>query len=250
VLSHATAYHHELASRLRRILDDQLVGVYATGSYALGDYDPRRSDLDVVAVCRGSLSTEQKEAVVAAVRHESLPCPARGLEFVVYPERTVRMPTDRAGFELNVNTGPKIGFRVDFAPGDVERHWFPLDRAIAASRGTVIDGPPVEELFAPMPRDVLLPVIRESLEWHKRRDVGGDDDAVLNTCRTLRFLTDGVWTSKGEAGTWALDHVADRALVEAALASRNRSAELGRDRVEALIDDVLARAVQLESDSP
>jgi hypothetical protein len=39
--------------------------------------------------------------------------PARSLEFVLYPEETARIPTNEAGFVLNLNTGPKIGFRVD-----------------------------------------------------------------------------------------------------------------------------------------
>jgi hypothetical protein len=149
-------------------LAGDLLGIYLGGSIALQDFDPERSDVDVVAVSRHRLLEGQKRQIVQALRHEALPVPARGLEFVVYREHVVRIPTNEAAFELNLDTGRAIGFRADFAPGTIERHWFPLDRALIASAGIAIDGPPAGELFSPMPRDLLLPVIRESLTWHGR----------------------------------------------------------------------------------
>lgn len=66
---------------------------------------------------------------------------------------------------------------------------------------------PAAQLFSPMPRKLLLPVVRESLEWHLARGVAGDDDAVLIACRALRYVLDGVCSAKGEAGAWALARV-------------------------------------------
>ncbi|HEY6031242.1 MAG TPA: aminoglycoside adenylyltransferase domain-containing protein [Gaiellaceae bacterium] len=234
------AYHRELTERLAAILGERLLGVYASGSFGLTDFDGARSDLDVFAVCRPPVTSAEKQAIVAALRHEALPCPARGLEFVLYPEETARVPSAEAGFLLNLNTGPQIGFRVDEQPGAVERHWFPIDRAIVRSSGVALAGPPPQELFAPIPRALLLPVVRESLEWHRAPGNCGDDDAVLNACRSLRWLREDVWSSKSEAGAWALEHVDDPGLVAEALASRNRSARLDRERVVRLVDGVLA----------
>ena len=42
--------------RLRDVLGDELLGVYAGGSYALGAYEPGRSDIDVNAVVTGPLA--------------------------------------------------------------------------------------------------------------------------------------------------------------------------------------------------
>jgi predicted nucleotidyltransferase len=234
-------YHRELAGRLRGLLGAELVGVWAGGSYALGDFDPARSDLDVAAVARGPLAREAKLAVADALRHEALPVPARGLELVVYKAAAVGVPTAGEAFELNLNTGAQIPFRLDLEPGEIERHWFPLDRAILAAHGVAVLGPPAGEVFAPMPRELLLPAVHESLEWHLRRGVSGDDDAVLNACRSLRFLVEGRWSGKGEAGRWALAHVDDRELLQAALAARTRSAQLERERVERFVRAVLAR---------
>src|SRR3954454_8894976 len=47
-----SAYLFELVERAQATLADDLVGVYAGGSWALGGYEPGRSDLDVAVVVR------------------------------------------------------------------------------------------------------------------------------------------------------------------------------------------------------
>jgi hypothetical protein len=89
-------YLGELTRRLEAVLGDDLVGVYAGGSYALGEYEAGRSDLDVAAIVRAPLPPERAHEVVGAIRHEALPCPARGLEFVVYPLEVTRAATVEA----------------------------------------------------------------------------------------------------------------------------------------------------------
>lgn len=232
------AYHAELVARLRALLGEELVGVYTGGSWSLGDFEPDRSDLDAAAVSRASLPAAVKRDVVEALRHESLPVPARGLELVLYSEAAVRVPTVEAAFELNLNTGAGMALRADFEPDPLERHWFPIDRAILAEHGVALHGPPAGEVFAPLPRELLLPVVRESLEWHLRRGVTGCDDTVLNACRALRYFREGTWSSKREGGAWALELVDDRALVEDALASRTRGARLDGERVESLVRSI------------
>jgi Domain of unknown function (DUF4111)/Nucleotidyltransferase domain len=233
-------YHEEIVARLREVLGERLVGVYAAGSFALGAFDPTRSDVDVFAVCSGAVTTEEKHAIVHELRHESLPCPARGLEFVLYSESTVRVPNAEAGFLLNLNSGPRMDFHVDEEPGRIERHWFPLDRAIVRTAGVPLTGPPPAEVFAPMPRSILLPVVREGLEWYRVDGRSGDgSDAVLNACRSLRWFREDVWSSKTEAGAWALEQTTDTQLVRAALERRKGGPPLDGAQVAAFLDRVL-----------
>ena len=70
-------YLRELVARLRTALGDELLGVYAGGSFALGDFDQSLSDLDVAAVTATHAGRTTKQAIVELLRHESLPCPAR-----------------------------------------------------------------------------------------------------------------------------------------------------------------------------
>lgn len=234
-------YLAELTRRLGGVLGDALRGVYAGGSYALGAYEPGRSDIDVTAVAAGALSPAAKQAIVDRLRHESLPCPARGLELVVYPLATTRGGGGEPGFELNLNTGADMTFRVDEEPGEIEGFWFAIDRAILREHGVALAGPPPAELFAPIPRAALLPLLRESIDWHRDSEVPLGTDVVLNTCRALRFATEGTWSHKREAGAWA----AGDPVVDAALAGRPVDrAEVTRflDAAAARLDDAARQA--------
>jgi Nucleotidyltransferase domain len=186
-------YLTELTRRMQEILGEELVAVYAGGSYALGAYVHGSSDIDVTAVVAGPLDDATKQRLVDALRHEALPCPAIGLELVIYPRATTEVATIEPGFELNLNTGAQIGFRADFAPGDIEEFWFAIDRSILREHGRPVLGPPPGELLAPIPRAALAPVLEESMRWHR-----GDDtrNARLNIARSRHFLDTGRWISK------------------------------------------------------
>ncbi len=229
-------YLRELVARLRTALGDELLGVYAGGSFALGDFDQSLSDLDVAAVTATHAGRTTKQAIVELLRHESLPCPARGLEFVLYAEPVLRKATTDPGFELNLNTGARMSFRADYEPGE-ERHWFAIDRSVLAAHGLPLFGPPAGELFAPIPRGPLLEVVAEAVQWHRETHVVGSD-AVLNACRALRFAADGVWSSKSAAGAWALErHEAPR-LVAQALAARPSGESLAAHDVLRFLEGV------------
>jgi hypothetical protein len=229
------AYLDELVKALRGVLADDLLGVYAGGSWALGGYEPGRSDLDVAAVVRFPLAGEAKRAVVGAARHEALPCPARGLELVVYEQAAVGEPTAAATFELNLNTGARMAFRADEAPVPGELHWFALDRAILREHGVALLGPPPAEVFAEIPRELLLPVLADVLRWY--REDGDRYDAVLNACRALLFAEEGRWASKQAAGRWALGRLGDDELAAGAL----RQEPLDRAHVGAFLTWSVAR---------
>ena len=194
-------YLEELTHRLRRVLGDELLGAYAGGSFALGDYDRSRSDLDVSAVTRDRTPAETAVELVAAIRHEALPSPARGLEFVLYPLQTARARGVEPGFDLNLNTGPGLDFRADLEPVAGEGHWFAIDRSVLASHGVAVAGPPAPTLFRSASRAQLLLLLSETLRWFLREGSPGED-AVLNACRSLFYAREGTWTSKHAAGRW------------------------------------------------
>jgi hypothetical protein len=198
------AYLDELVSRLQAILGSSLVGVYAGGSWALGGYEPGRSDLDVSVVVREPLTDESTEEVVAALLHEAFACPARGLELVVYTAESAGAATTEPGFELNLNTGRGLTFRADREPQPGERHWFAIDRSVLSQHGIALFGPRAPDVFAPIPPETLRPVLAEVLRWYEREDPESED-AVLNAGRSLRFAEEGVWLSKPALRTWAAE---------------------------------------------
>jgi hypothetical protein len=241
-------YLAELVARVEAIFGGELVGVYVGGSYALGAYEPGRSDIDVAAVVSSPPSRATTETLVLAIRHESLPCPARGLEFVLYALADVREPSAEARYRLNLNTGAGIPFRADFEPNGSETHWFPIDRSILRQRGVALVGSRPEEVFAPLGHCRLLPLLLESLSWHSTAAARADD-AVLNACRAWRYAVEGIWSSKPAGGAWALAQPGAPPIVADALAARRGNAFLDPIAVDAAhrtarreIEKVLAEA--------
>ena len=196
------AYLAELVEKLQGILGASLVGVYAGGSWALGGYEPPDSDLDVAVVIREPLSDDGADRLVAAFRHEAFPCPARGLELVVYTRESAASATTDPGFELNLNTGARLTSRADREPQPGERHWFAVDRSVLAAHGIALLGSPAAEVFAQIAADDLRPVLVDVLRWYER-EAPESDDAILNAGRSLRFVREGVWLPKPALRAWA-----------------------------------------------
>jgi hypothetical protein len=228
-------------------MDGELVGVYVGGSYALGAYEPVRSDIDVAAVISSQGSRALKECVAAAVRHESLPCPARGLELVVYRRDAVQRGTTEAGFELNLNTGSSMAFRADFEANRAEAHWFPIDRSVLRECGVALCGPPPAEVFGALPRRPLATVLVESIRWHATAGARADD-AVLNACRAWRWAVDGVWSSKPAAGAWARSQPGAPPLIAESLAARHGNGQLDPPAVEIFLQDVVSAVEEVAAE--
>jgi hypothetical protein len=213
------AYDRALVSRVRGVLADDLVGVYLTGSRALGAYRPGRSDTDVMAVCRTPPPPTVKRRIVARLRHEALPCPARLLEFVLYADRAVA--AGDGGFEINLNTGRATPCHASFDAADEPPFWFVIDRAIVREYGIALLGPPASEVFGAIPRERILDALRQAHQWHTDSGEARRDDVVLNACRAWRYIEEEVWSSKAAAGEWARSRVDDAGLIDAALAGRD-----------------------------
>ena len=196
------AYLAELVRRLQNLLGPDLVGVYAGGSWALGAYEQGRSDLDVAAVVGEPLTGETADMLAKSLSHEVFPCPARGLELVVYTAASAATPATEPGFELNLNTGSGLAFRADREPQPGERHWFAIDRSVLAGHGIALFGPPAGEIFAAITTEELTPVLVDVLRWYER-NAPESEAAVLNAGRALRFVHEGVWLPKAALRSWA-----------------------------------------------
>ena len=204
-------YLDDLLTGARNVLGGNLVGAYAAGSIGLGAYEPGRSDVDVALVVEGAVPQPEKRALITALRHETLACPARGLELVVYRRAVARSGTVAPGFELELNTGPRMDFRETYDPADrpiADGHfWYALDRSILHEAGLVLLGPPAAEVFADLAAADLHDLLLESLTWWLALPAPDDDspaagaeDAVLGACRSLAKCCHGYWLSKVDAG--------------------------------------------------
>lgn len=255
-------YLGALVGTARAVLGDDLVGAYAAGSVALDAFQPGRSDVDVALVCREPLIAAVKHDLVQALRHESLECPARGLELVVYRVEVAASGTPEPGFELELNTGPRMDFRATLRPEDrpVEDglFWYGLDRSILHATGRALAGPPASEAFADVAAADLHDLLVASLRWWMAlptppgdEPAPGAEDAVLGACRALVQDRWGVWSSKVEAGRRLVAAGYGPAdLVEQAIAARSGGAPPTGPRTRAFQQQVLEELLGCGAGAP
>jgi predicted nucleotidyltransferase len=156
-----------------------LVDAFLVGSGAAGGFDPRTSDVDLVAVVERRLGSD-RERVIDGIR--TLENPVRDLELVVYVEGA-----QPPSFELNLNHGEET---------EAEPFWFVLDAALAQEHAVpLLGGRPWTDVFPRIDDEQIQAAVRESLEWAEARD---DEFARVTATRSRHYLEHGEWISKLE----------------------------------------------------
>jgi hypothetical protein len=216
VCTDVRAYLHELTARLIAILDARLVGAWLVGSVALDDFDARRSDIDVQAVCAGRPRRAELERLAVLLSHDALPCPARGLEFVLYADADLSDPRGPA-FALNLNTGARMRHHIGLDPDAEPQFWFTLDVAIARDHARALAGAPPADVLPALPRPLVVDALRDAVAWYSSR---GGAEAIFALSRAWAWAADGRWLSKAAAATWAAARLDDPSPVKRALDRR------------------------------
>jgi predicted nucleotidyltransferase len=211
----------ELASGLREVLGDRLVGVYVHGSLALGCFNPRRSDLDVIAVAEGGTSDGERLRLASLFA-----APAeRPLELHLLRRDDLHPWRHRASFELHWH-----GDLVERSPGgdrDLAAHV-----TVARAVGIALLGPPPRELLPEVPRADYLDALRRDLAW--TREHGNELYVVLSPLRVRAALESGELHSKASGAEWAMGRLPPdlRPLVERAHAAYTGSGTFETERAE------------------
>jgi len=204
-------YVRRLADRLRVHRGD-VIGVYLHGSSALGGWDPRRSDVDVLAVVTSPGDADsQRELGEALAAVES--CPGRGLEMSVITAETAASLADFS-FVVHINTagGNEVVVPGAGHPGDPD---LLLHCAVCREHGVAVIGPPPAEVFGPIERNRILAAMRQELLWGLENAPAAY--TVLNACRAALYAEEGALCSKVEGGRWFLRRHPEHPVVLAAL---------------------------------
>jgi hypothetical protein len=196
------AYLDELVARLRDRLGERLVGAWLFGSAALGDFDPQSSDLDVQAVAGERLTVGERRELAAALDHDALPCPVRGLEFVLYAREDLDGPAP----QLNLNSGPRIESRLDVEAVAGEWFWFVIDVAIGREHGRALAGPAARDVFPAPADEKIARALRTAIAWFAEHNADGTA-AALAASRAWAWAVERRWLTKPQAARWAADRL-------------------------------------------
>ena len=216
--------HHvnELVSAASDGLGGRLTAASIVGSIANGDARGQASDIDLLLVTSATCRKATRRSIGERLADLAAMGPMRGLEAVLYRTDVLAAPTYPLPYELNVNGGRAMA-RVVSTDG-TEAFWFLLDVSAARQHALAIQGPPVNTLIAPIPDELVLAALRDSLSWHSRNG-GSSADVVLNACRTWHWIEHRSWLSKTAAGVWAIERRSPPPIVNAALDARQRCSD-------------------------
>ena len=173
------------------------MGVYLTGSAAVGAFRPGSSDLDVLVVAAGA-GPSQLDAIVATCSHEALPCPASKLELVVYERNVLAVPGEVPRWSLNFDTGPQE-HHVGRDPMAEPAHWFVVDLEFARQNALALQGPPAVDLIGAAEPDVVARAMDRIVAWYRER--GEDVPADAAARRAAHWRRTGEFMPKPATGS-------------------------------------------------
>lgn len=197
-----------LLHRVRTALGEHFRGMYLFGSLVAGDFDPRRSDVDVLVVIDDVLSAERFAALQQVHRDIAASSSPWAVEVEAYylTEAALRRDDPSFGCHLKVNRGGGV-----LEPLHRDRGWL-IQGHILREYGVALAGPDPRTLVAPVAPDDLRKTIAASVpEWlevlladpTELRRAGFQAYLVLTLCRVLYTIENDAVASKQVAGRWA-----------------------------------------------
>lgn len=220
---------------VQTILGEQFVGMYLSGSLALGDFDPQGSDIDFIVVTTDVLSDERITALREMhARFAAGSSPWAGKVEAVYVPQAVLRHGAPPGAHY-----PQVEKEHPFFLEPLESGWI-YHCYILREHGVTLAGPAPRTLIDPVDpaamRRAAAPIAALWLEQAQTdpswldwlREPGSQPFVVLTLCRLLYTLDAGRVASKPGAAHWAQQMLGPRwtGLIERALAGQHAAAPL------------------------
>jgi predicted nucleotidyltransferase len=195
-----------LAEGIGAIFGDNLIGLYLTGSLSYGDFDPKRSDIDLFAVVKSQATGDQLERLKSLHQQTEIDYPhwATRIESQYVPIHlfsTVLPPTEAR---------PYYGDGVFYDDADYGNEWI-INNYLLVEHAITLIGLPFSTLIDPIDfREVQKACIRDVFrEWEpKIRETAYLENGhyqsylVLNLCRILYTVLHGETGSKRVSAAW------------------------------------------------
>jgi len=223
---------HRFTEMSRAVLGENLIGVYLHGSLAMGCFNPQKSDLDLILVVEEEISAEIKRRFAEKLLQLNEEAPEKGFELSIVRRAVCKPFVYPTPYLFHYSNGwrkaamenmEKYIADIQGTDKDLGAHFTILNRY-----GIPLYGPPVEEIFAPVPKQDYFDSIWFDVQNAAQDILESPVYIVLNLCRVLGYVRDDLVLSKSTGGEWGMEHLPAtfRGLVEAALQSYTSNAEM------------------------
>lgn len=194
--------------QMAAVLGRDLVGIYLHGSLAMGGFNLRRSDLDLLVVTRNRLQSAARRSLSEAMIEVSRrPVPIEMSVMTLDHLRPWRHP---APYDFHFSESWRDRFvdalRTDDWWSDADRYDPDLAAhvTVTRARGVCLWGDPIQTTFPIVPAEHMRASLAADLVGSLQTISSNSVYTVLNCCRSLAYLEAGVVLSKAEGGFWAL----------------------------------------------
>lgn len=198
----------------KEILGDNLVGVYLHGSAAMGCFDEKNSDIDLLVVVNDVISDEIKMQYMDMVVRLSANASKRGIEMSIVRKDVCKPFTYPTPFELHFSTGHLEWYKAN--PADYVAKMNGTDKDLAAHitiiyhRGKCLYGKEIKDVFEEVSRENYFDSILSDIEAAEEDIITDPAYIVLNLCRVLTYKREGLIFSKKEAANWGLKYLPEK----------------------------------------
>jgi hypothetical protein len=215
----STMIHEQLnaiLSQCNLLLGNDLIGVYLHGSLAMDCFNESRSDMDLLAVTKGLISSETQKSFTEFFSDREINSIPVEISFLNQKDLLPwQYPTP---YHYHYSEEVYENLRQQLQNGEWTR-WSIVTRkdedlavhiTYARQRGICLYGLDPEEVFPEVPRaDFVASILQDTLglEFGLNPQTDRPVYMLLNACRTLEFLQEGTLASKYEGGLWALQTV-------------------------------------------
>ena len=223
-----------LTKKFKNILNQKLIGIYVHGSLALGGYNSHSSDIDILVVVKSKLNTFTKIRLGNYLLSLSKTTLGGGIELSIIKLAILKKFRYPTPYELHYSKMHEEAFRkkINFANNKCD-HDLAAHFVITKQHGICLYGKPASNIFPDVPARIYLKSIVKDFNWSYKNVMRGSNTglcwvppyAVLNTCRLLAYIKEGLVISKIAGGQWAIKNLPKKynSLILAALAEHRQS---------------------------
>ena len=199
-----------LTCLLKDELSGSLTGIYLHGSMAMGCFNPNQSDIDILVLVKEkqSIDSYKKMAKELIKLEEELEI-IKGFELSIVLEAYAVDFVYPTPFEFHYSLFHKEKYQTEenYFCGGYEDPDLAAHFVVIYSRGIVLYGSPIKEVFKPIDKQYYIDSIKSDVDGAIDGIVDNPPYYVLNLARVLMYLRESFISSKKEAGVWALNQV-------------------------------------------
>lgn len=198
----------------KEIFKTNLIGVYLHGSAAMGCFNPDKSDLDLILIVKTDIPDVEKMEFMERVVEFNEKAPAKGIELSIVKKEFCKPFVYPTPYELHFSETHLNWFKTN--PKDYIEKMNGTDKDLAAHftiinrYGVVLYGEGISEIFGEVPKEDYIDSIWFDVENAREDIVENPIYIILNLCRVLAYLQEGLILSKKAGGEWGLNVLPER----------------------------------------